>query len=196
MQKISLNLSSELTVNSDNKVTVNISKDEGNTLQIISDNDKKGLYAPAYTGNNAESGKTYNNGETEGINIGALGPWGYFYDAENDKTAHSTEIGVASHIHRCYTALSAVPVEGKTYYAFAAEDLIDMRKCDIVAPGDFIRVPEGTYNSLDEIPNDEKYHYFIAVSTVATFDTFSGFGGIIPYNDVDEAYMLNPEESW
>lgn len=190
MQQINLNLSSELYVNSKNQLSVHISSEAGNTLKI--DENGGGLYAPATSGTStvvSTSGTTYPNGEMEGIIIGAKGPW--LTNNTMDYATSDTVVSVSSYVHRTYTALKAEKNQ-KGYYEFAAKDLVDMRKCDYISPGDFVRVPDKAYSSLSEIPSDAKYYYFIVVDASKVNDD-SGYPA--PYNDAREAYPLS-DESW
>lgn len=193
MQQINLNLSSELYINDKNQISIKPSTDEGNTLQIIKtslEEDGCGLFAEAKQGSSGTEGTTYPNGEMEGIIIGAKGPWGGFY-TEDDYTEYDQVVSVASYVHRTYTALHALFTE-QGYFSFPASYIADMRECDYITPGDFVRVPVGEYNSLDEIPSDEKYHYYIVVDTSRNIGE-DGYPE--PRNDAKEAYLLS-NESW
>jgi hypothetical protein len=48
-----------------------------------------------------------------------------------------------------------------------------------------------TYTSLSDIPEGTKFFYFIVASAIKETDD----DGIMPHNDVPEAYLLR-EESW
>lgn len=180
MQRIELNLASDLKINDNNQLTFHISSDSGNTLILR----EAGLYAPASTVNTND---LYPNGEMEGILIGAKGPWGGYYDLSY--TWYSGEVSVASCVHRTYTCLKPTSTENGTYVTFPATSLIDMRECDYVAPGDFIRVPDGGYQLGDDLTN-AKFFYYIVTSAARVLDEY---GYPLPHNDVLEAYLIFAE---
>lgn len=180
MQKIMLNLASDLTVNDNNQLTIKISTDSGNMITL----GDAGLRVPASTG---ASGEKYKNGQMEGILVGAKGPWGGFYSSSY--TGFADEVSVASCVHRTYTSFTPVATQTGSSYKFSADSLVDMRECDYVSPGDFIRVPEEGYQVGDDL-SEAKFYYYIVTSAARVNDSD---GNPEPHNDVSEAFLLYPE---
>ena len=122
--KISLLLDPTLTINESNQLTVNISSEQGNTLQMLED----GLYAEARP-NGSGDGHGYQNGRSSnGMTVGTLSPF------SSEATGH--RVNAPCIIHRIFTCTQT---DGSD---------IDLRSGsdtgDYVLPGDFFRVLNGS----------------------------------------------------
>lgn len=138
-KRIGLDLDIDLRTDENDQLTINISKAEGNTLEIKPGD---GLYAPAPNGVDGSTGTGYPDTPIirDGVRIGYIGPY------TNNKA--SGRISLTNGIHRIYEASDH---KGKVLLDFRPE-------IDTVLAGDMYRVKN----------DDDTYSYYLITWTTTT----------------------------
>lgn len=119
LPRIELDLDNDLVINSSNKLSVKVSNEPGNTLQINDD----GIYASAPKGNDGSGGTGYEGTSTHDyVRVGYENP---FTETKSDKRILCTNV-----VHRIFNAI--IDSDNVT--------LNNFRQVDCVLVGDFFRV--------------------------------------------------------
>lgn len=166
MPQINLNLSTNIEVDSNNKVKIKVSSDSGNTLQILDD----GLYAEARPGVDGGDGGGYQAGQSaNGIIVGTISPFGTL--------TSDGRVNGACILHRIFTCTHT---DGSDINLRSGSNT-----GDYVLPGDFYRVANG-----------DNYDYYLITNTSGGGDGSGGgtVTESVKLASVPKSAKLNPND--